>query len=327
VRDKQVLRATLAAALADLTAYCQAHGVEPATVPRLNGFALTGALTRAVNTLVATDALCQGYLTRAVAVRRLYQAILPDTEAAAFADLVRLFIELALQIAVLTDSIDISLQIPLDEETTPTGYLIREGEGSSHLPGTDPYHVDFAILAAQFGAGQPHIATQRLRGTIQRQLASLLRLNRTRAGYLTRFQDLIHTYNAGAQAVDWLFVQLSILKADLDQEARRAPTEHLSEEELALFDLLIHPAHTLAADRASVKQVAQDLLATLKREMLVRDWRKDPQTRANVRLAIETALAQLPTAYDKDLYAQKCAAVYEHIYEAYAGPDRSLYTA
>jgi type I restriction enzyme R subunit len=166
-----------------------------------------------------------------------------------------------------------------------------------------------------------------LRGTIQRQLASLLRLNRTRAGYLTRFQDLIHTYNAGAQAVDWLFVQLSILKADLDQEARRAPTEHLSEEELALFDLLIHPAHTLAADRASVKQVAQDLLATLKREMLVRDWRKDPQTRANVRLAIETALAQLPTAYDKDLYAQKCAAVYEHIYEAYAGPDRSLYTA
>jgi len=36
-----------------------------------------------------------------------------------------------------------------------------------------------------------------------------------------------------------------------------------------------------------------------------------------VRLAIEDVLEGLPKAFDKNLYQQKCAALFEHIYETY----------
>jgi len=68
------------------------------------------------------------------------------------------------------------------------------------------------------------------------------------------------------------------------------------------------------------------LLDTLKAERLVLDWRKRQQSRAAVRLAIEEALDQLPDRYTKDLYDQKCEAVYQHIYDSYYGIGRSVYT-
>jgi len=48
--------------------------------------------------------------------------------------------------------------------------------------------------------------------------------------------------------------------------------------------------------------VAKDLLDTLKNEKLILDWRKKQQSRASVRLAIETVLDGLPRTYTKELY-------------------------
>lgn len=56
------------------------------------------------------------------------------------------------------------------------------------------------------------------------------------------------------------------------------------------------------------------------------DWRKNQQTRAAVRLAIEDQLDQLPESYDTPLYSQKCEAVYHHIYEAYQSSSKSIYS-
>ena len=42
--------------------------------------------------------------------------------------------------------------------------------------------------------------------------------------------------------------------------------------------------------------------------------------------AIEEALDRgLPPAYDADLYRAKCDAVYQHVFESYAGAGRSIY--
>ena len=71
-------------------------------------------------------------------------------------------------------------------------------------------------------------------------------------------------------------------------------------------------------EREQVKQVAKDLLDTLKAERLVLDWRKQQKTRAAVRVAIFDALEQLPKPYTPELYNQKCELVYQHVYEAYA---------
>ena len=74
-----------------------------------------------------------------------------------------------------------------------------------------------------------------------------------------------------------------------------------------------------------VKEVARDLLKRLKEEKLVLDWRKRMQSRALVKLSIEDALDQLPRAYTKELYQQKCEVVYNHIFESYYGSGQSIY--
>ncbi len=43
-------------------------------------------------------------------------------------------------------------------------------------------------------------------------------------------------------------------------------------------------------------------------------------------MAIEDALDDgLPRVYSKELYATKCTAVFEHVYESYQGEGKSVY--
>ena len=44
-----------------------------------------------------------------------------------------------------------------------------------------------------------------------------------------------------------------------------------------------------------------------------------------MQVCIAEALDRLPEAYTKELYDQKCDAVYQHVFEAYQGEGRSLY--
>ena len=103
--------------------------------------------------------------------------------------------------------------------------------------------------------------------------------------------------------------------------------ENLSEEELTIFDILTRPGPELTTqEHEEVKKVARQLLERLK-ELLVIGWRQRVSGRARVRLAIEDALDDgLPRAYSKDLYATKCTAVFEHVYESYQGEGRSVYS-
>ena len=74
-----------------------------------------------------------------------------------------------------------------------------------------------------------------------------------------------------------------------------------------------------------MKAVAHELLENLRHEKLVLDWRKKQQSRAAVRLTIEEMLDQLPEAFDKTLYQNKCDLVYQHVYESYKGAGESVY--
>ena len=104
---------------------------------------------------------------------------------------------------------------------------------------------------------------------------------------------MIDEYNAGSVNVDEFFRRLLAFAQDLNSEDQRRIGEQLSEEELALFDLLTKPEIELTTkERAEVKKCARELLETLKREKLVLDWRKRQQSRAQVRVAIETVLDQ-----------------------------------
>ena len=70
----------------------------------------------------------------------------------------------------------------------------------------------------------------------------------------------------------------------------------------------------------------RELLAKLKRELLVIDWKQRQATRAAVQVAIEDTLDQgLPDVYDRALFSRKSAAVFEHVFSAYQGDGRSIY--
>jgi len=70
--------------------------------------------------------------------------------------------------------------------------------------------------------------------------------------------------------------------------------------------------------------VARKLLNRLK-QLLVLDWRQRSAARSQLKLTIEDVLDTLPAAYDRPLYAQKCSALFEHVYESYPERDAGVY--
>ena len=111
------------------------------------------------------------------------------------------------------------------------------------------------------------------------------------------------------------------------QPSSQAISKQLTEEELAVFDLLTRPEPDLTdAERAELKKVAHDLLETLKRDKLVIDWRKKQQSRASVRVAVEEQLDRLPNVFTTALWQAKVEKVYQHVYDSYYGEGRSVYS-
>jgi len=138
---------------------------------------------------------------------------------------------------------------------------------------------------------------------------------------------LIDGYNAGSRNIEEIFKELLALSNVLTEEQTRHVREHLTEEELTVFDILTRPGPELSTEeREEVKKVAKQLLERLK-ALLVLGWRQKVSSRARVRLAIEDALDEgLPRAYSKEIYETKCAAVFDHVYESYQGEGKSVYS-
>ena len=156
----------------------------------------------------------------------------------------------------------------------------------------------------------------------------MVRINHTRMDFLQEFQKMIDEYNSGAANIETWFAKLTAFAQKLSEEDKRGIAEQLSEEELAIFDLLTKPDMKLTkAEERDVKKVAKQLLETLKREKLVLDWKKRQSTRAAVRYTIETVLDELPRTFTPDLYQEKCESVYQHVFDSYSGQGTSLYAS
>lgn len=100
------------------------------------------------------------------------------------------------------------------------------------------------------------------------------------------------------------------------RKAESKPHQYLGRHD----GILTRPAPDLSAEeRAEVKKVARVLLERLS-ELLILNWRQNTVARARLKLGIEDALDDgLPAAYGKEWYEQKCAALFEHVFESYPG--------
>jgi type I restriction enzyme R subunit len=329
VQEKQALIEELRVAIDDTRDYMAEMGVrlEDFREETPEGFKMVRALDDAVDALVANDGIKRQYLLLADRVDRIFHAILPDFAANEFGPDRKAIVVIAAKIRALVEPADISpvmgrVDDLLDRSIAPAGYSISYID-----PPADLSKIDFDALQERIGARRKHIEIEKLRGAVNMELVQLLSRNKARMDYYDQFQKLIDDYNSGATNADQFFAQLVSFVRDLDAEEQRHIAENLSEEELAIFDILTRPDMKLSRqEREKVKEVSRDLLDTLKAERLVLDWRKRQQTRAGVQLAIEEALDQLPEAYTPETYHAKCDLVYQHVYDSYYGDRRSIYT-
>jgi len=88
-------------------------------------------------------------------------------------------------------------------------------------------------------------------------LEKLIRLNKTRADFAEKFEELIESYNAGSRNIEELFEELVKLSRNLSDEQQRHVRESMTEEELVSFDIL----NRLKADLAAAKENLAQLFA------------------------------------------------------------------
>ncbi len=330
IKDKQELVELLKQAVEDLTYFCSQLGIDVGAIIVKQGFERIGLLDDAVEKILQHEDDKKRFMQSAALVARLFRAILPDPIANELAAPAITLSYLADKIKSLAPVPDISAVMDdverlLDDSIATEGYRIPAEE--AEVPLIDLSQVDWDALRKRFKSGRKRTEVERLRAAIGQTLQEMVRLNRSRIDLLEKFQQMIADYNAGSRNVEELFEELIRFVKALDEEQRRGISEGLSEEELALFDILTKPAPKLTEkDRKQVKAVIRTLLEVLKAERLVLDWRNRQQSQAAVRQAIEIELDKLPEAYEADLYQTKCDLAFKHIFDSYAGSGESVYS-
>jgi type I restriction enzyme R subunit len=325
VKDKTELVEALKIALEQVTEFCRKQNVDLDAIPN----STNKLFIPAVNQLLRTDEVRDSFLGQANDVARLYKAVMPDPVIPLLAPRAQLIAELAKAVRAQKDSVNITEVMSAISEVLDDAIVaepfIQPGAPAKTI---DLSMIDFEVLAKKFERSQTkNIEAQQLRALIERKLDNLIRLNASRYDFLDRFQKMIEAYNSGALSIEQLFAELVRFTKELSQEEERHLRENISEEELAIFDILTRPGPELTPMEAeAIKKVCKDLLAKLKTEKLVLAWRTKRTTRAAVRVEIETMLdSGLPEKYTTELFETKCGALFQHVLEKYPDQGASVY--
>jgi type I restriction enzyme R subunit len=330
VKDKAKLVEDLRRAVGAATTFCATRQVILPAIEQLNA----GSLERlqriddAVNALISPDPLRREFFGHERLVGTLYGAVKPDPAALEFAGRVA-------SIAAIADAIRTKLNpnpADITEVMGGIGKLLDASITGVDIPAKpapvmDLSKIDFVALRCRFKESKhKNTDLEVLKAAIRAQLEKLIRLNKTRADFAEKFEELIESYNQGSQSIGELFEELLKLSRNLNQEQERHVRENMTEEELVIFDILTRPAPELSADeRAEVKKVARELLNKMKL-LLVLNWRQKSTARSQLKLTIEDVLdTGLPRTYTPELYRQKCSALFEHVYESYPERDAGVY--
>ena len=329
VKNKEQLVTDLTEMISQAKDFCLANNIDlNRIITEARGFEKIALMDAAVDNLVVSDDTKKKFMQYAFLTWRIFKAILPDVKANQFEAVCQLLRSLSEKIRSLTDPPNIDhvrddIEQVLDLSIDAEGYIIAEDvENIIDLSG-----LDFEKMRQDFTKKYKNTEMQKLKTKIEQVLSDMVVKNRTRADYLERFEKMIDEYNSGSKNVDIIYKNLVDLAESLNEEQKRHMHENLTEEQLALFDILTKPEFEITEkDKRQVKIAASQLLETLKNEKLVLDWRKKQQARAEVIYTIEKVLDDdLPRSFSTDLYRKKCELVYQHIYDNYYGDGRSVY--
>ena len=338
VIDKEQLISSLSLAITKTEEFCSGLDIQFSSVEEVEGFERIKVLQDSSNKILVDDETKKNYLALASDVNRIFKAILPDTKANQFIPRRSIIRELERLVRLNTDPVDISefmqdIETLLDRSIATEPFII-DGEGISESKIMNLSGINFEALAEKFQSGLKNIAVDELKAAIDRTLEKSVELNRTRIDFREKFQRLIDEYNQGSRNIEDLYEQLLVLSTQIDEEEKRHIRENITEEELAIFDLITLPDKQLSEkEKTQVKRVAKQMLNTLHAERLVLDWKKKENARSAVKVTILDSLwgagayEGLPQEKftDKDCDV-KAEIIYEHIFDSYMGLNKSVYS-
>ena len=328
VRDKAELFTLLDEALEQGLAFCDTQAVAlREALGRGDVFTKLGQFNDYANTLLAQDELRQSFNVYENAISGLYEACKPEVLGQGKGRLVSAFQYLRGVMDAIVEQADLDVAVRrlaalLDEsvvvdnaETFNAKQFEAEYKIVKRGRAWDLSKMNVEKLREEFKAS-PHrnIEIADLRAFLEKKLAEMLAQNSTRINFAERLQKIIDAYNSGATSTENYYEELTAHVAAMQDEAERHAREGLTEDELELFDLLKKDGLTKDEEQR-VKLAAKHLLHRLVEEppkVLVQDWYKDAQTQTRVRSEISRVLnTDLPESYDRALFEQKCAKVYE----------------
>ncbi|WP_145483474.1 type I restriction endonuclease subunit R [Yersinia rohdei] len=330
-KDKSELVAALGIAVNELIVFLGSIDIDLTQIvsASADGFAKLSLLDNASETLLEPKNKEEftSYLRQ---INRIFKAIMPDDGANQYVPY-RIAINIIYSQMRLKSGLSVDDEDVLDVVRNQVNDLLDESISTikiqSNLP--EPVNIaniDFDALATMVAKVEKpkQSDAEKLKNLIERKLQPMMLKNKTRQDLQQKFQDLIEAYNLGAYTAEEFFNRLKEFITELAHEDKRTVREGLTEEELAVYDLMVQAAPLTDKERNQVKEVAKVLTEKMQ-EMLVIDWRKKQRTKARVKNMIEEVLDNLPESYDDDLWPKTCSEVYMHIFEKYPGQGQSPY--
>ena len=177
--------------------------------------------------------------------------------------------------------------------------------------------INFDVLRREFErASNHHLLLNDLMDLVKAKIEQMMAQNPSRVNFYERYQNIITEYNSEQDRanIERTFSELMTLSQSLTDEEERHVREGLSEEELAMYDLLKKP-NLSKADITQLKKVSKELLEKINAQLKNMDHPFDKDTtRATIYVIIRDSLyAELPPSYsDSDIYKYR-DKVYDYI--------------
>jgi len=310
-------------AIEAIEAHLLALGFHMSQLTGSSGWVRISALADAVEAVYTTDEAKRRFEIMARQVFIRFKALLMEPSAYAFAERHDNIEAIYKKLMERRDTADVTELLKVLHRIVNEAIRAQQPEVAEPVEANtwDLSKLDLEKLREEFAKKLKRKATalQDIREIVEQKLAEMLRRNPERMDYNKRYQEIIADYNREKDRVtiEETFTRLVDFVNSLDEEQRRAAEEGLSEDELALFDLL--KTESLSKkDREALKQASRELLAALTRLILpLEQWTQKEQTQAEVEVFILDNLYQLLpeppfTPQQKSETAQR---VYRHIWQ------------
>jgi len=311
----------LAQALGETERHLASLGFDAASLRGAKGFARIQALANAVEAIYTSDESKRRFEILARQIFLRFKALLMEPSVLTYAerhDNIEAMYKKLQERRDLSDVTDLMKE--LHRIVNEAIRAAAPGDDQAESSFYDLNHIDLEKLRDEFAkkVKRKASALQDVRQIVEDKLARMLAQNPLRMDYYRRYSEIVADYNREKDRVtsEDTFARLVDLANTLSAEQRRAAEEGLSEEELALFDLVTRP-DLRKADRERVKQESRHLLIRL-RDVIDRvdRWTEKEQTQAEVKSLIpDYVFVTLPDPPFSDLDKQTAAdRLFQHVW-------------